>query len=193
MATDWLVGQTRASAAAQRIHRAAATLIARRGTDDFTINEIAAMVHCSPATVYRHAGGKDQIREAVLTQMSARIVGDVFAAIDGLSGADRIVTAMRIGIDRIRTEPITQRMMTTTTAPPHWVENSSVIAAVTAEMIGCAPEDVAVKWFIRSVLALCQWPVGDEDVEREILERFVGPVLTPSSSPSTGQPSNVGV
>ncbi|MGJ0120079.1 TetR/AcrR family transcriptional regulator [Williamsia sp. MIQD14] len=178
--SDWLVGADRSSAAATRIHRAAATLIARHGPERLTIADIAAMVHCSPATVYRHAGGRDQIRDAVLTQMSARIMHDVFAAIDGLTGAERVVTAMRVGIDRIRHEPIARRMLPLPPGSLRWVERSPTITGPAAQMIGCAPDDLAVAWFIRAVLALCQWPAADEETEREILLRFVGPALTPT-------------
>ena len=55
---DWLVGRDRRSEAAERIYAAAAELIARRGYDAFTIEALAAQVHCSPATIYRQPVAK---------------------------------------------------------------------------------------------------------------------------------------
>ena len=80
---DWLVGRDRRSEAAERIYAAAADLIARRGYEAFTIEALAAQVHCSPATIYRHAGGKAAIRDAVVATQATRIVDSAreFAAI----------------------------------------------------------------------------------------------------------------
>ncbi len=51
-------------------------------------------VHCSRATIYRYAGGKAQIRDAVLTRLAAGVIDTVRCAVDGLAGQDRIVTAI---------------------------------------------------------------------------------------------------
>ena len=74
---DWLVGGDRRSAAAERIYDAATDLIAHDGMDAFDIDILAARVHCSRATIYRHAGGKAEIRDAVLIRSAARIVETV--------------------------------------------------------------------------------------------------------------------
>ena len=74
MPQDWLVGRDRREVAAERIYAAAADLIARRGLEALTIESLAAAVHCSPATIYRHAGGKAVILDGVLVRVSARIV-----------------------------------------------------------------------------------------------------------------------
>lgn len=55
---DWLVGRNRRDEAADRIYAAAATLLARHGYDAFSIDALAAAVHCSPATIYRHTGAR---------------------------------------------------------------------------------------------------------------------------------------
>lgn len=83
---DWLVGRDRRSEAAERIYSAAADLIARRGYEGFTIEALAARVHCSPATIYRHAGGKATIRDAVVAIHAARIVDTTREAIRTSAG-----------------------------------------------------------------------------------------------------------
>ena len=100
--SDWLVGGDRRTAAAERIYDAATDLIARDGLDAFDIDILAARVHCSRATIYRHAGGKAEIRDAVLIRAAARIVETVRDAVDGLSGADRIARAITVALRQIR-------------------------------------------------------------------------------------------
>ena len=77
--SDWLVGGDRGAAAAERIYAAATDVIARDGFEAFDIDALAARVHCSRATIYRHAGGKAEIRDAVLVRAAARIVGEIAA------------------------------------------------------------------------------------------------------------------
>ena len=47
------------------------------GLDAFDVDSLAARVHCSRATIYRHVGGKAEIRDAVLVRAAARIVATV--------------------------------------------------------------------------------------------------------------------
>ena len=75
--SDWLVGGDRGAAAAERIYAAATDVIARDGFEAFDIDALAVRVHCSRATIYRHAGGKAEIRDAVLVRAAARIVEEV--------------------------------------------------------------------------------------------------------------------
>ena len=79
--SDWLVGGDRGAAAAERIYAAATDVIARDGFEAFDIDALAARVHCSRATIYRHAGGKAEIRDAVLVRAAARIVETVRRAV----------------------------------------------------------------------------------------------------------------
>jgi AcrR family transcriptional regulator len=107
---DWLVGRDRRSEAAERIYAAAADLISRQGYEAFTIEALAAEVHCSPATIYRHAGGKAAIRDAVVVIQSARIVETTREAIKDLTGPDRVVTATIVALQRLQSDPLAQLM-----------------------------------------------------------------------------------
>lgn len=151
--------------------------MSRQGYDAFTIDALAARVHCSPATIYRHAGGKTAIRDAVLTRQAERILDSVREAITGLSGSERIVTATVVALQRMRAEPLAQ-IMRTMTAPPgtDWLTNSPVIARFAAEMIGADNSDpLAAQWLIRVFLALWFWPFQDSDDEEAAVRRFLGP------------------
>ena len=107
---DWLVGRDRQSEAAERIYSAAADLIARRGYEAFTIEALAAQVHCSSATIYRHAGGKAAIRDAVVAIQATRIVDTARQAIKGLTGSDRVVTATIVALQGLQSDPLAHLM-----------------------------------------------------------------------------------
>ena len=174
---DWLIGRDRPTAAADRIHTAAAELISRHGYDAFTIDALAAKVHCSPATIYRHAGGKTAIRDAVIGMHATRVVETVRHAIEGLSGPDRVVAATEIALQRIRSDPLAQVMRSMHNSERNeWLADSPVVASFAAEMLGdIAPDPVAEQWLIRVFLALWTWPPKDHDAERQMLQRFLGP------------------
>src|SRR6201999_1427177 len=142
---DWLVGRDRHSEAAERIYAAAAELMSRQGYDAFSIDALAATVHCSPATIYRHAGGKAAIRDAVMGLQAERILDSVRAAIIGLTGSERIVTATTVALQRMRVDPLAQIMRSMTTPPGNeWLTDSPLVARFANEMVGLsAPDPVA--------------------------------------------------
>jgi AcrR family transcriptional regulator len=174
---DWLVGEDRGSEATKRIHRAALHLISRHGWEAFTIDALAAEVHCSPATIYRHAGGKTAIRDAVVGLHAARVVKTVRDAIDGLTGSERVVTATVLALQRLRSDPLTKVMRTTQhPGESEWLPTSDMVSIFAAEMLGQhSPDPLAQQWLIRVFLALWTWPMKDPDAEIAMLRRFFGP------------------
>ncbi|MEE6179907.1 TetR/AcrR family transcriptional regulator [Mycobacterium sp. 050134] len=187
---DWLVGRDRHAEGAERIYAAAAELISRQGYDAFSIDALAAAVHCSPATVYRHAGGKTAIRDAVMSRHAERILDSVREAIAGLTGSERVVTATTVALQRMRSDPLAQ-IMRSATGPPgnEWLTDSPIVARFATEMVGLdRPDPLAAQWLIRMFLALWQWPVKDPDEEAAMVRRFLGPPyaegdLAPKSAP----------
>ncbi|WP_197502843.1 MULTISPECIES: TetR/AcrR family transcriptional regulator [unclassified Mycobacterium] len=177
MGDDWLVGRDRHSAGVERIYAAAADLMVRRGYEALRIEDLAAAVHCSPATIYRHAGGKAQIRDAVMGRQAERILDSVRAAIAGLTGTDRVVTATTVALRRLRADPLAQLMRTRTAARSNeWLTDSPVVARFATEMVGLSePDPLAAQWLIRVFLALWCWPLGDADAEEAMVRRFLGP------------------
>jgi AcrR family transcriptional regulator len=177
MATDdWLVGRNRRDEAAERIYAAAATLLARHGYDAFSIDALAAAVHCSPATVYRHTGGKSAIRDVVLARQAERILDSVRAAIDGLTGPERIVTATTVALGRLRTDPLAKIMRAMAMRPgEEWLTDSPIVSRFAGEMVGLGtPDPLAAQWLIRTFLALWYWPLKDAAAEEEMVRRFLG-------------------
>jgi len=174
---DWLVGRDRHSEAAERIYAAAADLISREGYEAFTIEAVAARVHCSPATIYRHAGGKAAIRDAVVARQAARIVDTTREAIKNLEGPDRVVTATLVALQRLQSDPLAQLMRSLHTTPvSEWIASSPTVTGFAAEMLGHDNADpLAAQWLIRVFLALWCWPVKDPEAQRTMVRRFLGP------------------
>jgi AcrR family transcriptional regulator len=175
---DWLVGGDRRAAAAERIYAAATELIARDGSLD--IDALAAAVHCSRATIYRHAGGKAQIRDAVVARAAARIVEAVRAEVEGLAGADRIATAIAVALDLIRSDPLGRLMLNTLPGAQgmSWLTESPTVAEFATDVNGLTDDDSeAAQWIIRVVLSMLYWPVGNTETEREMVRRFVLPAF----------------
>jgi AcrR family transcriptional regulator len=174
---DWLVGRDRQSEAAERIYAAAAELIARHGYDAFTIEALAAQVHCSPATVYRHAGGKAAIRDAVVAIQATRIVDTARHAIKDLTGADRVVTATIVALQGLEADPLAHLMQSMHETPiSNWITDSPAVNGFASEMLGLQSDDpLAAQWLIRVFLALWCWPLKDPDAQLAMLQRFLGP------------------
>jgi len=173
---DWLIGGDRRSEAAERIYAAATDLVSRTGFENFSIDALAAVVHCAPATIYRNAGGKKAILETVTLRISARIVEAVRTAMENLQGTDRVATAIAVALTHIRAEPLGPLMMGSI-QPDHdgeWLTDSPGVAELAEEVIGHV-DPLAAQWLIRVTLALWYWPLKDRVAEFEMIRRFVGP------------------
>lgn len=173
---DWLIGRDRRSEAAERIYRAAAELISRVGYEAFTIEALAAEVHCSPATIYRHAGGKAAIRDGVVAIQATRIVDSVRDAIKDLSGSERVVTATILALHRLQSDPLVHLMRSMHLGSGNeWLTTSPVVKGFAAEMLGeDDSESPGAQWLIRVFLALWCWPLKDPVAQRAIVERYLG-------------------
>src|SRR5262249_22737619 len=90
-------GRPRDASADERILAAAAELILKRGYDNMTVDEVAAVARAGKATVYRRWAGKEDLAFAALSQLytnefpipdTGTVLGDLRAAyIQGLEFA----------------------------------------------------------------------------------------------------------
>jgi AcrR family transcriptional regulator len=173
---DWLAGGDRAELATERIYAAAAESAALRGLDRLSIDDIAARVGCSRATVYRHIGGKRQLRDGVLARSIARIGAEVAAAVDGLDGEERIARAILVSLETIRTDPVAAGLLTGAPLGRSLIDSPRLAATATA-LAGLPVDDtVAPEWVVRVVLALLYWPMPRQD-EEAVVGRFVAAAL----------------
>jgi AcrR family transcriptional regulator len=173
---DWLLGRNRHDEAAERIYTAAADLISHIGYDAFTIDALATKVHCSPATIYRRAGGKAAIREGVVAIQATRVLDTVRDAIKDLTGRERVVTATIVALQRLRSSPLVQLSSSNLPGPgSEWLTKSPVVQEYAAEMLGeHNPDPLATQWLIHVFLSLWLWPLKDPAAERAMVERFLG-------------------
>jgi AcrR family transcriptional regulator len=176
---DWLAGGDRHELAAERIFAAAADLIARRGLDRFDLDSLARAAHCSRATIYRHAGGKAQIRDEVLARSARRINGAVVAAVKDLTGVDRVVEAITVALREIRSDPVAGQVFSPSRpGDAALLADSGMLARFAGESVGLNPDDTtASQWINRVTLSLLFWPGRDEAAETAMLEAFVAPAF----------------
>lgn len=175
---DWVLGGDRRSAAADRIYAAATDLVVREGLDAFDIDALAARVHCSRATIYRYAGGKAQIRDEVLIRLSAGIIETVRHAVDGLTGPDRVLTAVTVALEQIRSDPLRRLMLSPGSTPDLGeLHSSPVLSHLAAELTGITDDPEAAQWIVRVVVSLAYWPLTDSLIERTVLQRFLAPAF----------------
>src|SRR6266566_9957828 len=95
---DWLFDGGRHAMATERI--------VRDGLDAFSVDALAARTHCSRATIYRYAGGKKQIRDAVLARTAAQIIETVRSSVEGRTGQERVLIAIEVAVAEIRSHPM---------------------------------------------------------------------------------------
>lgn len=176
---DWLFDDGRRAVASERLYTAAADLIEHHGFDAFTVDALAARVHCSRATIYRYVGGKAQIRDAVLARSAARIVNVVRVSVEGLGGAERVVTAIEVAVAQIRTDPAGHLFVESLRGARDgtWLTESPAVADFATELTGLADDPRAAKWIVRLVFSLLFWPDSDADAEHMLLERYVAPAF----------------
>ena len=177
---DWLVGGDRRTLAAERILAAATDLMARGGPDAFNIDALAARVHCSRATIYRHVGGKADILEEVTARAGARIVDHVRRTVADLSGPDRALTAIAVAVEQIRADPARDQLLDSVRGARGntWLTASPAIAGFATELTGLTDDDPrAGQWIVRLVLSMVFWPGDDERAELQMLRRFVAPAF----------------
>jgi AcrR family transcriptional regulator len=177
---DWLVGGDRRAIAAERIYAAATDMITREGLDTFDIDRLAKRVHCSRATIYRYVGGKAEIRDAVVARTASRIIETVRQTVDTMSGPERVVTAITVALRLIRADPLYQLMISSVRANEMvWLTGSPLLARFATDLTGLAASDPqAAHWVVRVVLSLMYWPAGDDETERQVVQRFVAPAFT---------------
>ncbi|MDX1890524.1 TetR/AcrR family transcriptional regulator [Mycolicibacterium sp. 050158] len=176
---DWVVGGDRRAAAAERIYTAAVDLVLREGLDALDVDVLAERVHCSRATIYRYAGGKAQIRDAVLVRVAAAVTDTVRREVDGLDGNERVIGAIAAALRQIRSDPVRRLVSDARTTPRlSDLRDSSVLGALAAELTGITDDDpMAAAWIVHLVMSLTYLPLGDERTEADMLRRFVLPAF----------------
>lgn len=172
---DWLIGAERREAGIERIYAAAAASAAARGLDRLNIDEVAARVGCSRATVYRHVGGKQALRDGVLVRAIARVGREIAQAVSGLTGQERIAAAVLSALRVVRADPVASNLVRSGTLADF---DSPRLAQAAGDLSGTA-DPLLADWIVRVVLALLCWPLADEKAEELVVRRYVAAVAGP--------------
>jgi hypothetical protein len=112
-------------------------------------------------------------------RLSAGIIDTVRRAVEGLSGPERVVTAITVALEQIRSNPIRRLMLTSSNSPELGeLHSSPMLGHLAAELTGITEADPqAAQWIVRVVVSLAYWPAGNSRVEQQVLRRFVAPAF----------------
>ena len=172
---DWLIGAERRDAGIERIYAAAAASAAARGLDRLNIDEVAASVGCSRATVYRYVGGKQALRDGVLARAIARVGQEIAEAVSGRTGPERMAAAVLSAVRVVRADPVASNLVRTGA----WADfDSPRLAQAAGELSGTA-DPLLADWIVRVVLSLLCWPLADEKAEELVVRRYVAAMAGP--------------
>jgi hypothetical protein len=116
----------------------------------------------------------------VLVRLAARIVDSVRRAVDDLNGPERVVKAITVALEHIRSDPMRQMMMGLSAGRDLTeLASSPVLGRLAADLTGITDDDPqAAQWIVRIVMSLAFWPIGNSRVERQIVQRFVSPAFS---------------
>ena len=94
-----------------------------------------------------------------------------------LSGSS---TAITVALEEIRSDPLGQLMFNSIRGAEGmtWLTESPIVAEFATDLNGLTDDDTqAAQWIIRVVLSLLYWPIGDADIEHEMVQRFISPAF----------------
>jgi AcrR family transcriptional regulator len=157
-----------------QIHLAATESVAANGFEGLSMEDVALRAGCSRATVYRRVGDKETIRDVVLTQALSRVTSLVGETVDQLTGSERLVAAMMVSLDVLRTDPVASLLLTGPVAAQS-VDSAlkSNFTDEVAKLSGIEPDDTAACEIVsRMTLSLLCWPLADRCTETNIIRRF---------------------
>jgi len=172
---DWLIGADRRDAGIERIYAAAAASAAARGLDRLNIDEVAASVGCSRATVYRHVGGKQALRDGVLARAVMRVGQEIAHAVAGHTGPERIAVAVLSALRVVRADPLASGVVRAGALVDF---DSPRLAQAAADLTGTT-DPLLADWIVRVVLSLLCWPLADEKAEELVVRRYVAAIAPP--------------
>lgn len=139
-------------------------------------SELARWAHCSRATVYRHVRGRAATIEAVLTRSSARIVEEVAAHVEGLTGRRHAVVALTAALSAARSDRIASQFFSSgNAAQSQTLIESQTVAGIAAELTGLKqPPDEHAQLAVRVLLSFLWWPASEgEQIQLGCLAGFL--------------------
>lgn len=178
----WLE-EERGVLAAERLLDAAAECFAREGVASTQMSDVARAAGCSRATLYRYFESRRALQSAFVDREARRIAAAVGRDVAGIDDpAARVVEAVLAAVSAVRDDATLHSWFTEggvgiATAA---ARASEVIEAIGADFLGDATDAGArarSAWLVRVIVSLLAMPGQDAAAERELVERFVAPVV----------------
>lgn len=175
---DWLAGGERRQLAMRAIRQAAREVLLERGVERFSVERVADRAGCSRATLYRVAGGKKALLDGLFAEEAAAVAERISAAIDGLSGEERVVEAILVALREIRSDAATLEWVRNALLTGDYVQSSADLKGLAVTLTGSeAAAPNSGEWIMRVVLSLLVWPIRDEAIEAEVVRSFIAPAF----------------
>ncbi|GAB3243862.1 TetR/AcrR family transcriptional regulator [Nocardioides dilutus] len=173
---SWLADD-RSRLATERILDAAGELFADRGPSKVSMGEVARAAGCSRATLYRYFSDRRELQLAYVHRVARRIGAAVTRETAAVEGREaRLVAAVLSALRHVRGTPLLAGWLVGDgTAVTADIAASSEVLETLG--MGLVDDPLAARWLLRVVVSLLLMPGRDEDDERELIERFVAPML----------------
>lgn len=87
------------------------------------------------------------------------------------------MSPITVALKLIRADPLYHLMSSPVRAGDiAWLTASPLLAGFATELTGLTDGDAqGAQWVVRVVLSLMYWPAGDDEAERDLVQRFVAP------------------
>ncbi|MGV9714192.1 TetR/AcrR family transcriptional regulator [Gordonia sp. NPDC003424] len=186
MSEVWLAAE-RTELASQRILDVAERLFVEHGVGAVTMRQLATAVGCSRATLYRYFPGKSEVLAAYVDRATHDLADTIGAAVaDEQDPHDRLRAAVTTAVAGVRANAALIAWFSPETAgtSSHLALLSPRIEKVTADFLTVLLPDAVdddlrdrARWLVRVIVSLLTTPGESVDAERDMLDRFVIPVI----------------
>jgi AcrR family transcriptional regulator len=173
---SWLA-EDRSRMAAEKILDAAGGLFAAQGIGAVSMGDVARAAGCSRATLYRYFADRPELHLSYVHREARRVGGLVAADAARVRDPEKqLVTAVLSALRHVRENPGLAAWFAggDAAATAELAQGSPVIAALGRSVV---EDQLAARWVIRVIISLLIAPGRDAAEERELVERFVVPVL----------------
>ena len=183
--TDWL-GASRTETAAARILDVAGDLFVTHGVAAVNMNQIAAVAGCSRATLYRYFASRSDLLLAYVERGARALSAEVAVRIADIDDVgERITEAILTSVEGVRADPVMHSWFSPEAAGLAGAmgAESALVNQSAVEMLAgqtsSSEAEVALqaRFIVRIVISLLTTPGADAAEERQIVERFVTPVI----------------
>lgn len=176
----------RRTPAVERILDAAGELFATHGVDQVSMARIAAGAGCSRATLYRYFPDRPSLQLAFVQREAVRVGALVAADLSGERGADLLTEGVLAALRHVRANPALLAWFGDRDAA-HTADLAQGSEVVEALGLSMTADPDAARWLVRVIVSLLTVPGGGEAEERRLVERFVAPVVAPTTAQSRAQ------